>query len=36
VTRTEINVCLGDSDPSLLPELHAIAQRELESLMRSR
>lgn len=36
VTRTEINVCLGDSDPSLLPELHSIAQRELEALMRSR
>lgn len=32
VVRTEINVCLGDSDPALLVELHAIAQRELERL----
>jgi len=33
ITRTEVNVFLGDSDPMLLPELHAIAQRELETLM---
>lgn len=30
--RTEVNVCLGDTDPTLLTELHAIAQRELERL----
>lgn len=30
--RTEVNVCLGDADPALLVELHAIAQRELERL----
>lgn len=30
--RTEVNVCLGDADPTLLTELHAIAQRELERL----
>jgi hypothetical protein len=33
ITRTEVNVFLGDSDATLLPELHAIAQRELETLM---
>lgn len=33
ITRTEVNVFLGDSDPALLPHLHAIAQRELERLM---
>lgn len=32
VVRTEVNVCLGDADPALLVELHAIAQRELERL----
>jgi hypothetical protein len=32
VVRTEVNVCLGDADPALLMELHAIAQRELERL----
>ena len=32
VVRTEVNVCLGDADPALLTELHAIAQRELERL----
>ncbi|MGZ5441810.1 MAG: hypothetical protein ACXW5U_17935 [Thermoanaerobaculia bacterium] len=32
VVRTEVNVCLGDADPTLLTELHAIAQRELERL----
>jgi hypothetical protein len=32
VVRTEVNVCLGDADPALLSELHAIAQRELERL----
>lgn len=32
VVRTEVNVCLGDADPALLPDLHAIAQRELERL----
>jgi hypothetical protein len=32
VVRTEVNVCLGDADPALLAELHAIAQRELERL----
>ena len=30
VVRTEVNVCLGDADPTLLADLHAIAQRELE------
>ena len=34
VVRTEVNVCLGDADPTLLADLHAIAQRELESLVR--
>lgn len=34
VVRTEVNVCLGDADPNLLVELHAIAQRELERLNR--
>lgn len=33
IVRTEVNVFLGDSDPKLLPELHSIAQRELERLM---
>ena len=33
ITRTEVNVFLGDSDPMLLPELHSIAQRELERLL---
>ena len=33
ITRTEVNVYLGDSDPMLLPELHSIAQRELERLL---
>lgn len=33
IIRTEINVFLGDSDPKLLPELHSIAQRELERMM---
>jgi hypothetical protein len=33
IIRTEVNVFLGDSDAVLLPELHAIAQRELETLM---
>jgi hypothetical protein len=32
VVRTEVNVCLGDADPTLLADLHAIAQRELELL----
>jgi hypothetical protein len=32
VVRTEVNVCLGDADPTLLAGLHAIAQRELERL----
>jgi hypothetical protein len=32
VVRTEVNVCLGDADPTLLIDLHAIAQRELERL----
>ena len=32
VVRTEVNVCLGDADPTLLTGLHAIAQRELERL----
>ena len=31
VVRTEVNVCLGDADATLLADLHAIAQRELES-----
>ncbi len=29
VVRTEVNVCLGDADPTLLAGLHSIAQREL-------
>ncbi|HYO79264.1 MAG TPA: hypothetical protein VE010_22560 [Thermoanaerobaculia bacterium] len=33
VTRAEVNVFLGDSHDVLLPELHRIAQRELERLM---
>jgi hypothetical protein len=32
VVRTEVNVCLGDADPTLLAGLHVIAQRELERL----
>jgi len=32
IVRTEVNVCLGDAEPVLLAELHAIAQRELERL----
>ena len=32
VVRTEVNVCLGDTDPTLLADLHAIAQRELALL----
>lgn len=32
IVRTEVNVCLGDADPTLLAGLHAIAQRELERL----
>lgn len=35
IIRTEVNVFLGDSDPKLLPELHSIAQRELERMMAS-
>jgi hypothetical protein len=35
VVRTEVNVCLGDADPALLAELHAIAQRELERFSRT-
>ena len=34
VVRTEVNVCLGDADPTLLSDLHSIAQRELELLAR--
>ena len=34
VVRTEVNVCLGDADPTLLADLHRIAQRELELLHR--
>lgn len=34
VVRTEVNVCLGDTDPALLVELHSIAQRELERVSR--
>lgn len=34
VVRTEVDVCLGDTDRPLLDELHAIAQRELDRLTR--
>ena len=32
ITRVEINVFLGDSDPVVLADLHALAQRELHQL----
>ena len=35
MTRVEINVFLGDSDPAILADLHALAQRELQLLMAS-
>ena len=33
VMRVEINVFLGDSDPAILADLHALAQRELQLLL---
>jgi hypothetical protein len=33
IARVEINVFLGDSDPVILTELHALAQRELQLLL---
>ncbi|HYI13199.1 MAG TPA: hypothetical protein VEK57_29405 [Thermoanaerobaculia bacterium] len=33
ITRVEVNVFLGDSDPILLRELQGMAQRELERLL---
>lgn len=35
ITRVEINVFLGDSDPVVLADLHALAQRELHQLLDS-
>src|SRR5688572_22954243 len=35
ITRVEINVFLGDSDPLILADLHALAQRELQLLCAS-
>ncbi len=35
VTRVEINVFLGDSDPLILADLHKLAQRELQLLFAS-
>src|SRR5688572_2025777 len=35
ITRVEINVFLGDSDPAILADLHALAQRELQLLCAS-
>lgn len=32
ITRVEINVFLGDSDPEILADLHSLAQRELQLL----
>ena len=33
IMRVEINVFLGDSDPAILADLHALAQRELQLLI---
>lgn len=35
ITRVEINVFLGDSDPEILADLHSLAQRELQLLTES-
>ena len=35
IMRVEINVFLGDSDPVILADLHALAQRELQLLLAS-
>jgi hypothetical protein len=35
ITRVEINVVLGDSDPAVLADLQALAQRELHLLIAS-
>lgn len=35
ITRVEINVFLGDSDPVVLADLHALAQRELHQLLQA-
>ena len=33
ITRVEVEVFLGDSDPDILRDLHILAQRELERLL---
>jgi len=33
VMRVEVNVCLGDTDPVVLADLQALAQRELHQLL---
>jgi hypothetical protein len=35
ITRVEINVFLGDSDPEVLADLQALAQRELHQLLQA-